>query len=40
MILGISMIAVCEAFALAEKLGLEPQKLFEIASQSSASAGR
>jgi 3-hydroxyisobutyrate dehydrogenase len=35
MILGISMIAVCEAFGLAEKLGLEPQKLFEIASQSS-----
>jgi 3-hydroxyisobutyrate dehydrogenase len=35
MILGISMIAVCEAFVLAEKLGLEPQKLFEIASQSS-----
>jgi 3-hydroxyisobutyrate dehydrogenase len=35
MILGISMIAVSEAFALAEKLGLEPQKLFEIASKSS-----
>src|SRR5580704_8559453 len=35
MILGISMIAVCEAFGLAERLGLEPQKLFEIASQSS-----
>jgi 3-hydroxyisobutyrate dehydrogenase len=35
LILGISMIAVCEAFGLAEKLGLEPQKLFEIASQSS-----
>jgi 3-hydroxyisobutyrate dehydrogenase len=35
MILGISMIAVCEAFGLAEKLGLDPQKLFEIASQSS-----
>jgi 3-hydroxyisobutyrate dehydrogenase len=35
MILGISMIAVCEAFVLAEKLGLDPQKLFEIASQSS-----
>jgi 3-hydroxyisobutyrate dehydrogenase len=35
MILGISMIGVCEAFGLAEKLGLEPQKLFEIASQSS-----
>jgi 3-hydroxyisobutyrate dehydrogenase len=35
MILGISMIAVCEAFVLAEKLGLDPHKLFEIASQSS-----
>ncbi|HWF96760.1 MAG TPA: 3-hydroxyisobutyrate dehydrogenase [Xanthobacteraceae bacterium] len=35
MILGISMIAVCEAFVLAEKLGLEPHKLFEIASQAS-----
>jgi len=35
MILGISMIAVSEAFALAEKLGLEPQKLFDIASKSS-----
>jgi 3-hydroxyisobutyrate dehydrogenase len=35
MILGISMIAVSEAFALAEKLGLEAQKLFDIASRSS-----
>jgi 3-hydroxyisobutyrate dehydrogenase len=35
MILGISMIAVCEAFVLAEKLGLDPRKLFEISSQSS-----
>jgi 3-hydroxyisobutyrate dehydrogenase len=35
MILGISMIAVSEAFALAEKLGLEAQKLFDIASKSS-----
>jgi len=35
MILGISMIAVCEAFALARKLGLSDQKLFEISSQSS-----
>jgi 3-hydroxyisobutyrate dehydrogenase len=35
MILGISMIAVCEAFLLAEKLGLDPHKLFEISSQSS-----
>jgi 3-hydroxyisobutyrate dehydrogenase len=35
MILGISMIAVCEAFVLADKLGLDPRKLFEISSQSS-----
>jgi 3-hydroxyisobutyrate dehydrogenase len=35
MILGISMIAVSEGFALAEKLGLEHQKLFDIASKSS-----
>jgi 3-hydroxyisobutyrate dehydrogenase len=35
MILGISMIAVCEAFVLAEKLGLDLHKLFEISSQSS-----
>lgn len=35
MILGISMIAVCEAFALAERLGLDHQALFEIASKSS-----
>jgi 3-hydroxyisobutyrate dehydrogenase len=35
MILGISMIAVCEAFVLAEKLGLDARKLFEISSQSS-----
>jgi 3-hydroxyisobutyrate dehydrogenase len=35
MILGVSMIAVCEAFVLAEKLGLDAHKLFEISSQSS-----
>ena len=35
MVLGISMIAVSEAFALADKLGLERQKLFDIASKSS-----
>ncbi len=35
MILGISMIAVCEAFALAEKLGLDHQKLFDVSSKSS-----
>jgi 3-hydroxyisobutyrate dehydrogenase len=35
LILGISMIAVCEAFALAEKLGLPAQTLFEISSKAS-----
>ena len=35
MVLGVSMIAVCEAFALAEKLGLDPGRFFEIASKSS-----
>jgi 3-hydroxyisobutyrate dehydrogenase len=35
MLLGISMIGTCEAFALAEKLGLEPERFFEIASKSS-----
>lgn len=35
MILGISMIGVSEAFVLAEKLGLDKQKLFDIASKSS-----
>jgi 3-hydroxyisobutyrate dehydrogenase len=35
MILGVSMIAVCEAFALAERLGLEAQTLFDISAKSS-----
>ena len=35
LMLGISMIAVSEAFVLAEKLGLEAQKLFDISSKSS-----
>ena len=35
MILGISMIAVSEAFVLAETLGLDAQKLFDISSKSS-----
>ena len=35
MLLGISMIGVCEALALAEKLGLDPAKFHEISSQSS-----
>jgi 3-hydroxyisobutyrate dehydrogenase len=35
MILGVSMIAVSEGFLLAEKLGLDAQRLFDIASKSS-----
>ncbi len=35
MVLGAEMIATCEAFLLADKLGLEPQKFFDIASVSS-----
>ncbi len=35
MILGISMIAVSEAFVLAEKLGLEAQALYDVASAAS-----
>jgi 3-hydroxyisobutyrate dehydrogenase len=35
MILGVSMIAVCEAFLLADKLGLDRHKLFEISSTAS-----
>jgi 3-hydroxyisobutyrate dehydrogenase len=35
MILGVSMIAVCEAFALADRLGLEAQTLFDISTKSS-----
>lgn len=35
MLLAISMIGTCEAFALAEKLGLSHQALFEVASKSS-----
>jgi 3-hydroxyisobutyrate dehydrogenase len=37
MILGISMIAVSEAFTLGEKLGLDPHKLFDISSKASGS---
>jgi 3-hydroxyisobutyrate dehydrogenase len=35
LILGVSMIAVCEAFALAEKLGLDPHALYDVVSTSS-----
>lgn len=37
MILGVSMIALGEAFTLGEKLGLEPQTLFDISSNASGS---
>ena len=35
MVLGITMLATCEGVALAEKLGLDPEKLFEIMAKSS-----
>jgi 3-hydroxyisobutyrate dehydrogenase len=35
MILGATMIATCEAFALADKLGLNRQKMFDVVSTSS-----
>jgi 3-hydroxyisobutyrate dehydrogenase len=35
MVLAISMIGVCEAFVLAERLGLPADKLFEVSSRSS-----
>ncbi len=35
LILGVTMLGTCEAFALAEKLGLDGQKFFDIASKSS-----
>ena len=35
MLLGVSMIGVCEALALAERLGLDPARFHEIAAQSS-----
>lgn len=35
LMLAISMIGTCEAFVLAERLGLAPDKLFEVSSQSS-----
>jgi 3-hydroxyisobutyrate dehydrogenase len=37
MLLGISMIGACEAFALADKLGLDRQALFDVVSTSSGS---
>jgi 3-hydroxyisobutyrate dehydrogenase len=35
MILGVTMLGTCEAFALAEKLGLDAERFYEIASKSS-----
>lgn len=35
MILGVTMIATCEGFALADKLGLDRQKMFDVVSTSS-----
>ncbi|ARC35748.1 3-hydroxyisobutyrate dehydrogenase [Paracoccus yeei] len=35
MILGVTMIATCEAFALADKLGLDRQRMFDVVSTSS-----
>ena len=35
MILGATMVATCEAFALAEKLGLDPQVFYDISSKAS-----
>ncbi|MFD1786372.1 3-hydroxyisobutyrate dehydrogenase [Sphingomonas floccifaciens] len=37
MLLGASMVATCEALVLAQKLGLDPQKFYDIASVSSGS---
>ncbi len=38
MVLGVTMLGVCEAFALGERLGLDPERFFEIASRSSGSS--
>jgi len=35
MILGVTMVATCEAFALADKLGLDRQSMFDVVSTSS-----
>jgi 3-hydroxyisobutyrate dehydrogenase len=40
MILGITMIGTCEAFALADKLGLDRQAMFDVVSTSSGYSGR
>jgi 3-hydroxyisobutyrate dehydrogenase len=35
MLLGATMVATCEAFALAQKLGLDPQTFYDVASKAS-----
>ena len=40
MILGATMIATCESFALADQLGLDRQRLFDVVSTSSGSSCR
>ena len=35
MILGATMVATCEAFSLADKLGLDRQSMFDVVSTSS-----
>jgi 3-hydroxyisobutyrate dehydrogenase len=35
MLLGATMVATCEAFAMAQKIGLDPQTFYDIASVSS-----
>ena len=35
MILGATMVVTCEAFAMAEKLGVDPQRMYDVASTSS-----
>ena len=35
MLLGATMVATCEAFVLAQKLGLDPQTFFDISSKAS-----
>jgi 3-hydroxyisobutyrate dehydrogenase len=35
MLLGATMVATCEAFALAQKLGLDPQTFYDVASRAS-----
>ena len=39
MILGVTMIATCEAFALADKLGLDRQKMYDVVRTSSGESG-